>query len=228
MDLHGRKSGRSGTIKNKFGDILQIEAESPKELFESLGDTQNIRNARVLILYFADEVKFAEEAELRKPILEQIKNLPIPVILIVKDSIKDFVFDILLASHLCIAADSAKFEIKNFEAVKKQIGSKNRDKLSSHFNEINAEKALDLGFINKVVASEDLESEAFELAEKIADLAPLAIRSCLQAVNRGLEMSLEDGLKLETELFTKIFATEDMKEGTNAFLEKRKPNFRGS
>lgn len=192
-----------------------------------MGEVQNLKNVRVLILNFADELKFLQESELQKQIIEQIKNLPIPVILIVKDSVKDFVFDIVLVSHMCIAADSAKFEIKDIENLKSQIGSKNREKLFPAETEINAEKALDLGFINKVIASEDLETEAFDWAEKIAELAPLAIKSCIKAVNQGLEINLEDGLKLETELFTKTFATKDMKEGTNAFLEKRKPKFKG-
>jgi enoyl-CoA hydratase len=72
-----------------------------------------------------------------------------------------------------------------------------------------------------------VESEALAFAEKIASLAPLAIRACLKAVSGGLQTSLEDGLKLETELFTQIFSTRDMSEGTSAFLEKRKPVFEG-
>jgi enoyl-CoA hydratase len=65
------------------------------------------------------------------------------------------------------------------------------------------------------------------MAEQISKLAPLAIRSCIKAVNKGLEMDLKKGLELEIELFSQIFATEDMKEGTSAFLEKRKAVFRG-
>lgn len=69
--------------------------------------------------------------------------------------------------------------------------------------------------------------EAESIAGDIAKLAPLAIRACLQAVTRGLELPLADGLALEAELFARLFATEDMREGTRAFLEKRAPVFKG-
>lgn len=190
-------------------------------------EIQNEKNLRVLILSFANENEFAEENKLGRQILEQIKNFPIPLVSIIKDSAKGLVFETVLASHLCIVSDSAKFWIEDIETIKKQIGTKNTEKLSSVKEEINAEKALDLGFINKAVAYENLEKEAFEWAEQIAELAPIAIKSCIKAVNQGLEMNLGNGLKLETELFAQIFATEDMKEGTNAFLEKRKPSFQG-
>ena len=94
-------------------------------------------------------------------------------------------------------------------------------------NKIDAKEALNKGLINKIVAPDEIETEAFKLAETISELAPLAIRACLEAVNQGLEMDLKDGLKLETELFSRIFSTEDMREGTRAFLEKRKPVFQG-
>jgi hypothetical protein len=71
-------------------------------------------------------------------------------------------------------------------------------------------------------------ADAESLAAEIAQLAPLAIRACLRAVNEGLKLPLSDGLALETELFASLFETNDMREGTAAFLEKRKPRFSGT
>jgi enoyl-CoA hydratase len=65
------------------------------------------------------------------------------------------------------------------------------------------------------------------LAGEIARMAPLAIRTCLQAVIGGRELDLEAGLALERELFSSLFVTEDVREGTSAFLEKRAPVFKG-
>jgi len=72
-----------------------------------------------------------------------------------------------------------------------------------------------------------LLSETTSLVNEIAQLSPLSIRGCLKAVARGLDLPLEEGLKLETEIFASLFETEDVREGTRAFLEKRSPVFKG-
>jgi enoyl-CoA hydratase len=82
--------------------------------------------------------------------------------------------------------------------------------------------------VNRVCENDALLSEAAALVNEIAQLAPLAIRAALESVVRGLEMPLEQGLELETNLFAKLFASNDMREGTRAFLEKRKPVFNGT
>jgi enoyl-CoA hydratase len=81
--------------------------------------------------------------------------------------------------------------------------------------------------VNRVTDSQGLLQEAESLANDIAKLAPLAIRACVEAVTRGLELPMEEGLALESQLFASLFATEDVREGTSAFLEKRPPLFRG-
>ena len=69
--------------------------------------------------------------------------------------------------------------------------------------------------------------EAMTLANKIAKNAPLAVKYSTQAIKRGIEVSMEEGIKIENELFAKCFATEDQKEGMAAFLGKRKAEFKG-
>ncbi len=84
-----------------------------------------------------------------------------------------------------------------------------------------------MGLVNRVVYSSKLLAEAESLAQEIASLAPLAIRACLEAVLRGQRLLLAEGLALEAELFSRLFETTDMREGTLAFLEKRAPVFKG-
>jgi enoyl-CoA hydratase len=92
---------------------------------------------------------------------------------------------------------------------------------------LSAEDALRCGLVNHVVAPEELLPAARALAKKILANAPLAIRYSLDAVNQGVEQPLDQALFLESSLFGMAFATEDMREGTEAFLEKRAPRFRG-
>jgi enoyl-CoA hydratase len=94
--------------------------------------------------------------------------------------------------------------------------------------EFTADEALRLGLFNRVAEKGQLMAEAESLARSIIDnAAPLAARACLEAVTRGTRLSLDEGLRLEADLFSRLFSTEDVREGTRAFLEKRKPVFKG-
>jgi enoyl-CoA hydratase/carnithine racemase len=88
-------------------------------------------------------------------------------------------------------------------------------------------EALRIGLVNQVVPQPELISAAEAIAKKIMGNAPLAVKFCLDAVNRGMEMTQDEGQHLEATLFGLCCATEDMKEGTRAFLEKRTANFKG-
>ena len=92
---------------------------------------------------------------------------------------------------------------------------------------VGAEEALSLGLVNRVVEPEDLLPQCLRLLERILGNAPLAVRYSLQAVCCGSELPAGEAEFLESTLFAECFASEDMKEGMGAFLEKRKPDFRG-
>jgi enoyl-CoA hydratase len=92
---------------------------------------------------------------------------------------------------------------------------------------ITAEEALRVGLVNRVVEPGELLATAEAIAKKIIANAPLAVKYALEAVERGMEMPQEEGLYLEATLFGLCCATQDMREGTRAFLEKRPPKFEG-
>ncbi len=92
---------------------------------------------------------------------------------------------------------------------------------------VDAEEACQMGLVNKVVEPEKLMEEAEALAKTIMSKGPVAVKLAMEAVNRGLEVSLEEGLRIEADLFGVCCSTEDKVEGTKAFLEKRKANFQG-
>ncbi len=92
---------------------------------------------------------------------------------------------------------------------------------------IDAQEAYRIGLVNKVASAEELLPTCKKIAEKILSKGPMAIHYALDAINQGMEMPLEEGLFLEAALFGLSSATEDMKEGTKAFLEKREAKFKG-
>jgi len=92
---------------------------------------------------------------------------------------------------------------------------------------ISAEEALRVGLVNHVVEPAELLPTAEKMAQKIIVNAPLAVKYAMEAIERGTEMTQEEGLFLEATLFGLCCATEDMREGTRAFLEKRPPKFQG-
>jgi enoyl-CoA hydratase len=92
---------------------------------------------------------------------------------------------------------------------------------------IDAAEALRIGLVSRVVPADALLAEAESLARSIMEQGPLAVRSVLEAVDAGYEMGQEDALLLEANLFGLLSSTDDMREGTRAFLEKRKPAFEG-
>ncbi len=91
---------------------------------------------------------------------------------------------------------------------------------------IDAQEAYRIGLINKIVPQKKLMTAAKEMAEAICQQGPLAVRAAKEAMKRGVNMPIEEGIKLELALISIMFKTEDFGEGTRAFLEKRKPQFK--
>jgi len=92
---------------------------------------------------------------------------------------------------------------------------------------IDAQEAFRIGLINKVVAKEELMKAAMEIATKMASMAPISLRYIKEAIYKGMDMTLEQGLRLEADLYLLIHTTKDREEGIKAFRQKRSPKFEG-
>lgn len=167
-----------------------------------------------------------------------LENMPKPVIAAVAGYALGGGCELALVADIRIAADNAQFglpEIKlgiipgagGTQRLPRLIGSGLAKEMIYTGDPISAEEAWRIGLVNKVVPSAELFSEARKLAHRIASRGALALRMAKTAINEGLRMDLEAGLQYEHKCFSLLFATEDQKEGMRAFMEKRKPNFKG-
>jgi enoyl-CoA hydratase len=145
--------------------------------------------------------------------------------------------EIVEACHLAIASETARFgqpEINigfnpcwgGTQRLARHIGRKHAMALILSGEMIDAREAHRMGLVNSVVPPQDLMAEAEKLARLLASKSPTTLQLCLEAVTHGSEMSLDDGLEYEATLFGMAVATGDAHEGTQAFLEKRKPVFK--
>ena len=146
--------------------------------------------------------------------------------------------ELAMACHLRIASDTAKFgqpEVKlgiapgygGTQRLPRLVGKGVALQLILTGEMIDAQEAYRIGLVNKVVPAAELLAESEKLLRGILAMAPLAVRLCLEAVDQGFEMTLDEGLLLEANHFGLLAATNDMKEGTQAFLDKRPPRFEG-
>ncbi len=146
--------------------------------------------------------------------------------------------ELAMACHLRIASENAKFgqpELKlgiapgygGTQRLPRLVGKGVALQLILTGETIDAREAHRIGLVNKVVPSAELLAAAEQLVRAILAMGPLAVRLALEAVDQGLEMSLDEGLLLEANHFGLLAATRDMKEGLGAFLEKRAPKFEG-
>lgn len=173
-----------------------------------------------------------------RSVFSQIEKLTKPVIAAVNGLALGGGLELALACDLRIASSNAKFSFPEVnlgiipggggtQRLQKIVGQGVAKELLFFAEMFDAERAENLGIVNKVVASEDLMNEATKWAEKLADKPPIALQMLKLAVNEGSNTNLDTGLSIENACFANAFSTEDRKEGLTAFVEKREPVYQG-
>ncbi len=182
--------------------------------------------------------KLAEKSFALPPGIMRGLNIWKPIIAAVNGLALGGGLEIVLACDIRIAAENARFGTPEValglipgwggtQRLPRMIPWCKAAELLLMGKPIDAEEAYRIGLINKVVAREDLMSTAQEWAAKICENGPLAVRAAKEAMIRGMNMSLDDGLRLEESFFAGLTASEDFKEGIGAFAEKRKAQYKG-
>ncbi len=223
-----------------------------QEIRETLQRLDEDDNVRVIIIT-GNEQAFAAGADIKQMAdkstadmlvtdqlvtWEQIRRTRKPLIAAVSGFCLGGGCELALTCDMIIASETAQFgqpEIKigvmpgagGTQRLARTVGKARTMELVLTGRFISADEARTLGMVNKVVPTEMYLREAVDLAREVAAMSPIAVRLAKEAVNRSFETSLEEGLRFERKNFLLCFATEDQKEGMKAFLEKRKPEFRG-
>jgi len=202
------------------------------------GDKAFIAGADISELASLTAVEAEDSTRDGQAVLDLIENLGKPVIAAVNGFALGGGCETAMACTIRIASENAKFgqpEVRlgiipgagGTQRLPRLIGKGRALKLILSGEIINAEEAHRIGLVNEVVPSPDLLTRAEAILAEINSNAPLAVKFSLEAVNQGLETSQSEGLLLEASLFAICAASEDKREGTSAFLEKRAPQFHG-
>jgi enoyl-CoA hydratase len=229
---------------------MKVHAEGVAALQELKADD----SVRVVVLTGAGEKSFIAGADISEfveatPVVQRdlfhertlfntIDTFPKPVIAMINGFCLGGGNELSLACDIRVASEKARFSQPEInlgimpggggtQRLARLIGEGRAMELCLLGDMIDAETANRFGLVNHIFPADQLEEETMKLADKIAEKAPIALQLTKEAVKFASRSNLDEGLRREVDLFAICFSTEDKKEGVSAFLEKRKPEFKG-
>ena len=225
---------------NEIEDVINSIKSNPDifiVVITGSGEKAFVAGADIAELNNLEVISAKEFSENGNRVFRSIETLDKPVIAAVNGFALGGGCELALACHIRIASDNAKFgqpEVNlgiipgygGTQRLARVINSARALEMILTGDMISADEAFRIGLVNKVYPQAELLNKTLELAEKIASKGQQAIRFALKAVKATDNMSLSEGLSYEASLFALTCGTEDFKEGTSAFLQKRKPDFK--
>jgi len=219
-------------------EVARDDAEVRGVILTGAGDKAFIAGADIGELAHLSAVEAAESSSNGQSVLNLVEGLGKPVIAAINGFALGGGCETAMACTIRIAVETAKFgqpEVKlgllpgggGTQRLPRLVGKGRALQLILTGDMITAQEAYRIGLVNEVVTAANLIPRAEAILKQIFANAPVAIKYSLEAVNKGLEGSQNEGLALEASFFGLCAGTEDKKEGTSAFLEKRAPQFRG-
>ncbi len=253
--LTKKEDGIGWIIVNRPDKLNALNAKTIRELRTAFLTVEDDPNVAAVILSGSGEKAFVAGADIHElahldetagtnyvqegqDLTQLIENFKKPVLAAINGYALGGGTELALACHIRIASENAKLgqpEVRlglipgygGTQRLARLVGKGKAMELILSGKIIDAQEAYQIGLVNRVVSLSDLFPNCVALAQEIMANSPCALEYAIQAINKGLDQTLEEGLLLERKLFGKACGTEDSKEGTKAFLEKRKPNFRG-
>lgn len=230
-----------------------LNKETVQELRRAITDVRLDGSMQILIITGAGEKAFVGGADLaslknrtmletlaneNQQVLDELAALEKPVIAAVNGFALGGGCELAMACDIRIASENAKFGqpepglgflpgAGGTQRLPRLVGPARAKELIFTGEIISAQEAERIGLVNRVVPQDMLMKTALEMAEKIVEKGPLAVRLAKMVIDQGLQMDLHNGLLLERLAQTIIFSSEDRKEGIEAFFDKRHPSFKG-
>ncbi len=232
-----------------------LTASTIREIGDAISVAMNDEAVKGVLLTGAGEKAFVAGADIKEinelnmyegrqlsregqRIFSAIELAPKPVIAVINGFALGGGLELAMACHFRLASENAKFgqpEVNlgllpgygGTQRLPRLIGRGRAMELLLTGDMIDARRAYEIGLVNKVLPAGQLMDEARKMLHKINARGPLAVQYCIEAVHHGLNSSLETGLEIEANYFGMAFASDDMREGTTAFIEKRKAHFKG-
>ncbi len=197
-----------------------------------------VAGADIRAMLSKDRAAIGEFIRFGQEVLSELEALPKPVIAAMNGFALGGGLELALACDIRLASTEGRMGFPEVglgifpgfggtQRAPRAIGKGLAAELIFTGNQIGAEEAVRIGLVNRAVPPQQLMAEARRLAERIARQGPLAVARAKDAINQTLQTGQDAGLKYERDVVTSTFGTEDQKEGMTAFLEKRKPEFRG-
>jgi enoyl-CoA hydratase/carnithine racemase len=233
------------TIDTLMDELAETERDTSISVVILTGAGDRAFGAGADIIGFASSIARGREAATREflargqALTSRIEAFPKPIIVAVNGLAYGAGCEVTEAAPLAIASDKASFakpEIKlgfpptfgGTQRLARFAGRKRALAMILTAEPISAEIALEIGLVNRVVPHELLLIEALKMAATIKTMPRLAVTACLAAVTRGLNVSIQEGLAIEAMQFGLVAESEDVREGIAAFIDKRRPAFRGA
>jgi len=224
-----------------------INMRLAEELADVCADVNRDEMARVVIITGVGEKAFSVGADLKefslqiaKPpsVAAPVASLTIPVIVAINGDALGQGLELALACDLRIAVETARFALNHValgfipwdgatQRLPRLVGRAKAMEMLLTGQHIDATEAYHIGLIHRVVSREELMPLVMDMAQAIAAKALFAVKYAKEAICKGLDLTLEQGLRLEADLYCLLHTTEDRTEGIRAFLEKRPPKFQG-
>ena len=249
------KRGRVAVLTiNRPDKLNALSSKVHEEGVAALDELRNDDGVRVVVITGSGEKAFIAGADIsefegqtpvaqrasfhERTLFNTLDTFPKPIIAMVNGFCLGGGNELAMACDIRIASENAKFSQPEInlgimcggggtQRLPRLVGEGRAMEMVLTGDMIDAATAERFGLVNHVYPSDQLEAETMKLAEKIAEKAPIALQLSKEAVKFASRSNLDEGLRREVDLFAICFSTEDKKEGVTAFLEKRKPEFKG-